>query len=90
MGGLSRGNESRGGGEIPRLRRVLSLWDLILYGIVSEQSVPRLFLAGILPGLVVTAVLSTRIYCRPSCPVRPPLVKNMTFYPTAAAATGIA
>jgi C4-dicarboxylate transporter, DctM subunit len=25
---------------------------LILYGIVSEQSVPRLFLAGILPGLV--------------------------------------
>ena len=28
---------------------------LILYGIVSEQSVPRLFLAGILPGLVQAA-----------------------------------
>ena len=25
---------------------------LILYGIVTEQSVPRLFLAGILPGLL--------------------------------------
>ena len=29
---------------------------LILYGIVSEQSVPRLFLAGILPGLLQAAV----------------------------------
>jgi C4-dicarboxylate transporter DctM subunit len=30
-------------------------FSLILYGIVSEQSVPRLFLAGILPGLVQAA-----------------------------------
>lgn len=37
-------------------------------------------------GWFVTAVLSTGIYCRPSCPVRPPLARNMTFYPTAAAA----
>jgi C4-dicarboxylate transporter DctM subunit len=29
---------------------------LILYGIVAEQSVPRLFLAGILPGLLQAAV----------------------------------
>ncbi len=28
---------------------------LILYGIVAEQSVPRLFLAGILPGLLQAA-----------------------------------
>ena len=28
---------------------------LILYGIVTEQSVPRLFLAGILPGLLQAA-----------------------------------
>ena len=33
-----------------------------------------------------TAVLTTRIYCRPSCPVVPPKVENMTFYPSAAAA----
>jgi AraC family transcriptional regulator of adaptative response / DNA-3-methyladenine glycosylase II len=37
-------------------------------------------------GWFVTAVRTTRIYCRPSCPVRPPLAKNMSFYPTAAAA----
>ena len=30
---------------------------LILYGIVAEQSVPRLFLAGILPGLLQAAVV---------------------------------
>ncbi len=37
-------------------------------------------------GWFVTAVLTTRIYCRPSCPARPPHAKNMRFYPTAAAA----
>ena len=37
-------------------------------------------------GWFVTAVLTTRIYCRPSCPVRPPLARNVRFYPAAAAA----
>jgi AraC family transcriptional regulator, regulatory protein of adaptative response / DNA-3-methyladenine glycosylase II len=37
-------------------------------------------------GWFVTAVLTTRIYCRPSCPVRPPFARNVQFYPTAAAA----
>ncbi|MGV0794546.1 AlkA N-terminal domain-containing protein [Mycolicibacterium sp. XJ1819] len=37
-------------------------------------------------GWFVTAVLTTGIYCRPSCPVRPPHAHNMRFYPTAAAA----
>lgn len=37
-------------------------------------------------GWFVTAVLTTGIYCRPSCPVRPPFARNMRFYPTAAAA----
>jgi AraC family transcriptional regulator of adaptative response/methylated-DNA-[protein]-cysteine methyltransferase len=32
------------------------------------------------------AVRSTRIYCRPSCPSRRPARKNVTFFPTAAAA----
>ncbi|MFI1015166.1 AlkA N-terminal domain-containing protein [Streptomyces sp. NPDC020965] len=36
-------------------------------------------------GWFFTAVLTTRIYCRPSCPVVPPKVQNMTFYPSAAA-----
>src|SRR5919112_1786518 len=37
-------------------------------------------------GWFFTAVRTTRIYCRPSCPVVPPKPENMTFYPTAAAA----
>ncbi|WP_093498154.1 AlkA N-terminal domain-containing protein [Streptomyces sp. Ag109_O5-10] len=36
-------------------------------------------------GWFFTAVLTTRIYCRPSCPVIPPKPENMTFYPSAAA-----
>lgn len=37
-------------------------------------------------GWFVTAVLTTGIYCRPSCPTRPPFARNVRFYPTAAAA----
>src|SRR6201998_2493608 len=37
-------------------------------------------------GWFVIAVLTTRIYCRPSCPVRPPFARNVLFLPTAAAA----
>jgi AraC family transcriptional regulator of adaptative response / DNA-3-methyladenine glycosylase II len=37
-------------------------------------------------GWFVTAVSTTRIYCRPSCPTRPSLPRNVCFYPTAAAA----
>ncbi len=37
-------------------------------------------------GWFFTAVTTTRIYCRPSCPVVPPKPRNMTFYPSAAAA----
>ncbi|MFE6158719.1 AlkA N-terminal domain-containing protein [Streptomyces sp. NPDC056486] len=36
-------------------------------------------------GWFYTAVLTTRIYCRPSCPVVPPKPENMSFYPSAAA-----
>ncbi|MFD4411984.1 AlkA N-terminal domain-containing protein [Streptomyces sp. NPDC058476] len=36
-------------------------------------------------GWFFTAVVTTRIYCRPSCPVVPPKPENMTFYPSAAA-----
>src|ERR1700726_1100163 len=37
-------------------------------------------------GWFVTAVRTTGIYCRPSCPVRPPFARNVHFFPTAAAA----
>lgn len=37
-------------------------------------------------GWFFTAVVTTGIYCLPSCPVVPPKVENMRFFPTAAAA----
>ncbi len=37
-------------------------------------------------GRFFVAVRTTGIYCRPVCPVKQPLRKNITFYPSAAAA----
>ncbi|MEZ5193286.1 MAG: Ada metal-binding domain-containing protein [Nocardioides sp.] len=37
-------------------------------------------------GVFYTAVHTTGIYCRPSCPARTPAYRNVTFFPTAAAA----
>ena len=37
-------------------------------------------------GVFYTAVHTTGIYCRPSCPARTPAYRNVTFHPTAAAA----
>jgi len=37
-------------------------------------------------GWFFTAVVTTGIYCRPSCPVVPPKPQNMRFFPSAAAA----
>ena len=37
-------------------------------------------------GVFFTAVRTTKIYCRPVCPVKQPLTRNVTYYPTAAAA----
>lgn len=37
-------------------------------------------------GMFFTAVKTTRIYCRPVCPVKQPLSKNVIYYPSAAAA----
>ena len=37
-------------------------------------------------GLFFTGVRTTRIYCRPICPVRPARSQNVVFFPSAAAA----
>jgi AraC family transcriptional regulator of adaptative response / DNA-3-methyladenine glycosylase II len=37
-------------------------------------------------GVFYTAVRTTGIYCRPSCPARTPAVQNVTFHPSAASA----
>ncbi|MGK5172865.1 AlkA N-terminal domain-containing protein [Geodermatophilus sp. CPCC 205761] len=39
-------------------------------------------------GWFFTAVATTGIYCRPSCPARTPLARNVSFFSTAAAAQG--
>lgn len=39
-------------------------------------------------GVFYTAVRTTGIYCRPSCPARTPARQNVSFHPTAAAAQG--
>ncbi|MFZ5729908.1 MAG: AlkA N-terminal domain-containing protein [Pseudomonadota bacterium] len=39
-----------------------------------------------LDGKIFVGVKSTGVYCRPICPARTPLRKNVTFYPSAAAA----
>ena len=39
-------------------------------------------------GVFWTAVRTTGIYCRPSCPARTPAARNVTFHPSAAAAQG--
>ena len=37
-------------------------------------------------GWFFTGVLTTRVYCRPTCPVKPAQSRNVVFFPTAAAA----
>ena len=37
-------------------------------------------------GVIFIGVTSTRIYCRPVCPVRQPLSRNVRYFPSAAAA----
>ena len=37
-------------------------------------------------GVFFTAVRTTGIYCRPVCPVKPPLTRNVSYFPSAAAA----
>jgi len=39
-------------------------------------------------GVIFIGVTSTRIYCRPVCPVRQPLSRNVRYFPSAAAAEG--
>src|SRR3954447_6262514 len=58
---------------------------LILYGIVAEQSVPRLFLAGILPGLLQAgAFLLWVLYDarRRNFPIEPPMPFRQRLYVT--------
>ena len=48
------------GGALGRLIPPSNL--LIIYGLVSDTSIPRLFLAGVLPGIVITGLLMITTY----------------------------
>ena len=56
----------------------LNPWQFIDY----ERTVPLSYHRQRMKG----AVRTTRIYCRPVCPVKHPLTRSVTYYPTAAAA----
>ena len=43
------------------------------YGAITERDARQ-------DGRFVTAVRTTGIYCRPSCPARTPLARNVAFY----------
>ena len=57
---------------------------------MSEDTEPRIRAAlskdARFDGWFFVAVITTGIYCRPSCPVVPPKPRNMRFFPSAAAA----
>ena len=66
---------------------------LILYGIVAEQSVPRLFLAGVLPGLLQAAAFAAWVLFdarRRDFPVEPSLPLAMRLRVTARAIPALA
>ena len=53
---------------------------------IAACEIARLSRDARFDGVFFTAVLSTRIYCRPVCPARPPKAQNVVYYPSAAAA----
>src|SRR5271157_580281 len=66
---------------------------LILYGIVTEQSVPRLFLAGILPGLLQAGAFFVWVLYyarRKNFPAEPPIAMRVRLRVTARALPAMA
>jgi AraC family transcriptional regulator, regulatory protein of adaptative response / methylated-DNA-[protein]-cysteine methyltransferase len=53
---------------------------------INECERARVRRDGRYDGRFFSGVRTTRIYCRPVCPVRPAKAANVTFYPSAAAA----
>lgn len=63
--------------------------DALLMPSVTACEIARLSRDARFDGVFFTAVLSTRIYCRPVCPARPPKPENVVYYPSAAAAQAL-
>ena len=58
------------------------IWRLI----GASATAPDLLETARFDGWFFTGVVTTRIYCRPICPVKPAKSRNVIFFPTAAAA----
>jgi AraC family transcriptional regulator of adaptative response/methylated-DNA-[protein]-cysteine methyltransferase len=73
-----------------RVRGVRVLECIILTGtvVLDPRTCDRARLArdARFDGRFFSGVLTTRIYCRPTCPVKPAKSRNVVFFPTAAAA----
>ena len=70
--------------------RCVLAWSPAWTGISRSTGVPAtardLRVIRRFDGRFFTGVLTTRIYCRPICPVKPAQSRNVVFFPTAAAA----
>ena len=75
--------------ELAKVRcysRPMSTHDSLFSPSTAACEIARLSRDARFDGVFFTAVLSTRIYCRPVCPARPPKAQNVVYYPSAAAA----
>src|SRR5437764_7340771 len=50
--------------------------NMIVYGVLTDSSIPKLYLAGIVPGLVLAALFSLTVLI--ACLLRPSLVRRRT------------
>jgi AraC family transcriptional regulator, regulatory protein of adaptative response / methylated-DNA-[protein]-cysteine methyltransferase len=75
------------GAAITRRSRVLGS-DVMSHDVLDRRACDRARLArdARFDGRFFTGVLTTRIYCRPTCPVKPAQSRNVVFFATAAAA----
>ena len=66
--------------------RAMNSSDTLRVPSTAACEIARLSRDSRFDGVFFTAVLSTRIYCRPVCPARAPKAENVVYYPSAAAA----
>ena len=76
--------QARGGGRFACYARAIVSHDAGLDWRACDRA--RLARDPRFDGWFFTGVLTTRIYCRPTCPVKPAKSRNVVFFPTAAAA----
>ena len=74
-------------GEYHRPPPRLAAWTPLSPSTLPRSDRARLARDARFDGVFFTAVRSTGIYCRPVCPAPPPKPRNISYFPTAAAAS---